>query len=541
MNEDIKNNQNADAVDLYTLIGDIVESAKKLKWIIVLLICVGALANYLRLTVFRTPLYTSSITFTVSTKVNYGDEDISYSYDYVKSSDTDRFSKIFPSLITSGAMVNDLQEDVGDEAKNADISVETVKNSNLMELSATSKDPDLSFNVINSVFEHLPEISKTVIGEARYNIIEPAQKPTSPSNTPSLRKGMLVGAAAGLFAAAVVVVIYAVTRKTVRRSSEIKELFNINCLSVVPQISIKKNSKSLEQQPDISNPNVSNVFREEFYSIALRLIKHYPSKDGGKIFMFTSTLPGEGKTLCAYNTAKALAENGKNVLLIDMDFYHPSVHRFFEDKSQLKCDVVDVLLGKYDEAYRVGKSSLYVLAKENPQDEGKKLLRLFNSNRLTSFLNGLKKDWDYIVLDTPACTLISESSSLSEQCDALVYVIRQDYAKQNQIADGIQSVSNYGTEIAGCIFNGMDSSSMSNRSYYRYGKYGRYGRYSRYGRYGRYGGYGRYSRYGRYGRYGGYGSADSYGARESENDYPAKKRIKDNHAEETETANTNGR
>lgn len=517
MNEDMKNNQNADGVDFYTLIGDIVKSAKKLKWIIVLLICVGALANYLRLTVLHTPLYTSSITFTVSTKVNYGEEDTSYSYNYSKSDDPDRFSKIFPSLVKSDAMAKDLQEDVGDEAANADISVETVENSNLMELAVTSKDPEVSFNVINSVFEHLPEISKTVIGEARYNIIEPAQKPSKPSNTPSLRNGMLIGAAAGLFAAAAVVVVYALTRKTVRRSSEIKDLFNVNCLSSVPEIRVKRSSDALRQQLDISNPNVSNTFREEFYSIALKLIKRFPSKDGGKIFMFTSTIPGEGKTLCAYNTAKALAENGKNVLLIDMDFYHPSVHRFFEDKSQLKGDVVDVLLGKYDEAYRVGKSSLYVLAKENPKDDGKRLLRLFNSNRLANFLSELKKDWDYIVLDTPPCTLISDSSSISEQCDGLVYVIRQDYAKQNQIADGIRGVSNYGAEIAGCIFNGADSDYTSSHSYYRYGKYGRYGRYGR------------------------YSSADSYGARESENDYPAKKHIKDNDAEETETANTNGR
>ena len=484
MNGNQTSTQNEGSIDLYVLICDIFRGAKKLKWILLLLICLGVSVNLLRLTVFRKPVYTSSVTFSVSTKVNYSEEDTSYSYNY-STTDPDRFSQIFPALISSDALKSDLIEDIGKSAASANISIDILKNSNLMELTVTSGDADLSYNVLNSAFTHLPEISKPVIGEAKYNVIQPAEKAVKPSNTPSLRNGALIGAAAGLVAGCAVVFVYSLTRKTIRKSSDINELFNLNCMSSVPKINIKRSSDPKKQRLDISNSNVGNAFREEFYSIALKLARNFSSDGGGKIFMFTSTISGEGKTLCAYNTAKALAENGKNVLLIDLDFYHPSVHRYIDDKSQLKGDVVDVLLGKYDEAYRVDDSRLYVLAKESPKDDNKRLLRLFNSNRLANFLCGLKKDWDYIILDTPPCTLISDSSSISEQCDGIIYVIRQDYAKQNQIADGIQSLTNYGTPIIGCIFNGVESSYTVNYNYY--GKYGRYGGYGKYGNYGKYG------------------------------------------------------
>lgn len=489
MNDNQTNTKNENTIDIFVLICDIFRGAKKLKWILILLIFLGAAANLLRLTVFYKPTYTSSVTFSVSTKASYSEEDTSYSYNY-NNTDPDRFSQIFPALINSDALKSDLLEDIGKKATATTISIDILKNSNLMELTVTSGDADLSYNVLNSAFTHLPEISKPVIGEARYNVIQPAEKATRPSNTPSLGLGAAKGAAAGFVAGFAIVFVYSITRKTIRKSSEIKELFNLKCMSSIPKISIKRSSDPKKQKLDIANPNVGNAFREEFYSIALKLARNFPSDDGGKIFMFTSTISGEGKTLCAYNTAKALAENGKNVLLIDLDFYHPSIHRYIDDKAQLKGDIVDVLLGKYDEAYRVGDSRLYVLAKENPKDDNKRLLRLFNSNRLANFLSGLKKDWDYIILDTPPCTLISDSSSISEQCDGILYVIRQDYAKRNQISDGVQSTTNYGTPIIGCIFNGVESSYSANYNYY--GKYGRYSGYGKYGNYGRYGAAGNY-------------------------------------------------
>ena len=70
--------------------------------------------------------------------------------------------------------------------------------------------------------------------------------------------------------------------------------------------------------------------------------------------------------------------------------------------------------------------------------------------------------------------------------DAIMLVIRQDYARREKIQDGVEMLSSSAATIIGCVINGEDIGSGSYGKY-DYGKYG-YGHYG-YGKYG-YGKYG---------------------------------------------------
>lgn len=66
--------------------------------------------------------------------------------------------------------------------------------------------------------------------------------------------------------------------------------------------------------------------------------------------------------------------------------------------------------------------------------------------------------------------------------DAVLYVVRCDFAKRSQVLDSMQALDNQHIKISGCVLNGVEGSSASHGYGYGYGKYG-YGKYG-YGRYG---------------------------------------------------------
>ena len=83
-----------------------------------------------------------------------------------------------------------------------------------------------------------------------------------------------------------------------------------------------------------------------------------------------------------------------------------------------------------------------------------------------------------MVVDTPPCTVVSDTTLLCHCADAVLYVVRSDYATRSQILDGVSVLHQAGAPLAGCVVNGV----KERRSHYGY-SYG-YGYGNKYG-YGR--------------------------------------------------------
>ncbi|MBP9988699.1 MAG: CpsD/CapB family tyrosine-protein kinase, partial [Ruminococcus sp.] len=208
-----------------------------------------------------------------------------------------------------------------------------------------------------------------------------------------------------------------------------------------------------------------------------------------KVIMVTSTAPGEGKTTVTANLALSLGSIGKKVLLIDGDIRNPNVEAIFdinrENKQEHKDDKNFFDIITYNDL------KLSILTFNVNQ---RKLWKIMRTEKLQEIINSLRDEYDYILIDTPPCGLISDASVISRASDTIVYVVQQDLVRISRIKSGISDLLAGGTKIAGCILNGtsVGTTGYGKHSYGGYG-YGRYGYgYRRYG-YGRYGyGYGRY-------------------------------------------------
>lgn len=451
-------------IDLRVLFCDLWKGLKKLWWVFLILCSLMAGMNYVQSAVRYAPMYESKISFTVSTQTGYDETNTSYGF-YYNQSTAEQMANLFPYILQSDVMQGLIKEELGTEFVNGNIIANAVPNSNLFTMKVTSSDATAAKQILEATMKHLPDVTKYVIGETKLNIIQPATTPEVSYNKPSYRRKVVKGFLVGVVVSCVILGIYALFRKTIRREEDFREVLNMKCLGVVPQVKFKAHKQKIDRSISILNDKTGRPFRESVRSLSLKLERRMKEK-GQKVILVTSTLPDEGKSTVAMNLAMNLAEKGKKVLLIDMDFRNPTLAKNL--KASFKtAGLEQIMAGTASPELGVQKLSQGIFFMGG-QKASKNVSNLLTKPILRKIIQKCREQMDYIILDAPPCGAISDAATISEVCDGILYVIRQDEAKQGQIIDGIQQVTSHGTPILGGVLNGVESS-LSGYGYHYYG------------------------------------------------------------------------
>ncbi len=486
-------NQNEDGLGsiLYT-ITDILKTAKN-HIVIFLLIMILFIGGYSGYTVYLTkPVYRSSATFSITPLISSDAKSGTsvYKFNYV-SSFAQQMSETFPYVVESENLRQAVEYDLG-RKMNARITADPVSKSNIVQVYFDSDSADDSYEVMKSFLKAFPHVSEYIIGDTRINVIYESKKPTEPYNKPSLLSSILIGAAAGLVASALIFYLWSLGIETIHDKNDITYKLNSRSISELPHVNIKRNSKNKSGLSKIAFTD--SVFIESARS-ARKRIQSLISKDD-KIIAITSTAKGEGKTVTAFALSKAFADNGHKTLLIDMDLLNRSLQGYLL-KSPDSCVGIS--------NYAVSDSSFESVIKHYKDNfdivfAGNKNVKYSNA-AFKKFFEEARGIYDYIIVDMPSCKLIPSAAAVADLCDDLLFVERCNYSTITDIKSALKYVLYSKARFIGFILNDYTSTS---------GAYGYYGRYGRYG-YSRYG----YRRYGYgYRRYGyGYGYHNKYSSK----------------------------
>ena len=468
------NGQDVEKLDIFALINDFLHSFKRMWIVVLLIIAIVAGAFYYRSASSYSPRYTAEATVSVEL-VNGGA--------YANSNTAEQMGLIFPYILTSGVLSDVISADLGMRSVPGSISAKSIKGTNLLTITVSSYDPQLAYKVLQSVLKNYPEVALYVVGQTVLTVVDDSGVPTDTGKTAvvrgSLKKGLLVGAAIG----AGLVILRAITLRTVRSESELRSLVNVPYLGTLPEC--KKKKRRTGSRTDINILYDSN--RGEYVD-AMRVIRTRLERSLGdkKVLMITSSVAGEGKSTVAANLAISMAQKGKRVILIDCDLRNPSVGRMFDLDGG--CPGLSSVLDGSVEL----DSALYEVLKEGEptglmlmpgSDKATRKIEFLSGDAMKKILDRLREKADYIILDTPPSAVLVDAMMLLKHVDGVVYVVMSDFARRRYILKGVEELISGGANIEGCILNGGGSSS---------GRYGYYGRYGKYGYYGHYG-YGHYA------------------------------------------------
>jgi len=237
----------------------------------------------------------------------------------------------------------------------------------------------------------------------------------------------------------------------------------------VPVIGYISHSVIKNDIPVIEKPGSS--LAESFRSLRTAL-KYFGKENQVVVIAVTSTISSEGKTFISINLAAITAMLSKRVLLIGLDLRKPRINKIFEiDDSpgmstflSANCNFEDVIKKtKIDNLFYAPSGPV----PPNPAE-------LIASEQMGEFMERVKKEFDYIIIDTPPVAIVTDTLLLAPYVDANLFIVRQRYSSRSTL-DVIEQLKNRGDlKNIAIVINDINLS-----GYYGYGM--RYGYTQGYG------------------------------------------------------------
>ncbi|MBQ2388914.1 MAG: CpsD/CapB family tyrosine-protein kinase [Clostridia bacterium] len=248
-----------------------------------------------------------------------------------------------------------------------------------------------------------------------------------------------------------------------------------------------KAPKRQRSKPLLLNEMSPFAVKEAYKAVRANINFAIGAKTGCKIFLFTSSVPAEGKTTTAVNLAIAFGQTNAKVLLIDADMRKSSIHRYLGIKNTL--GLSNVLSG-YTQLNEIIKKTPHgfdcMTAGPTPPNPAELLL----AQPCDDLLNTLSQFYDYIIIDTPPVAVVSDCLALVEKVDGVVIAIREYYSVHEQLEKAISALKFADAKILGFILNDSKGNGRTYKYRYRYSyRYNYKKGYSGYDYYDNYGDY----------------------------------------------------
>ncbi len=198
--------------------------------------------------------------------------------------------------------------------------------------------------------------------------------------------------------------------------------------------------------------------------------------DDVKVISITSCVPNEGKSMVSFNLAVSIAETGKKVLFIDADLRKSvligryKINKAIKGLTQYLSGVEELDSVKYTTNVENLDMILSGPVTPNPAE-------LLNNEKFTALVEITKKEYDYVVIDTPPIGQVIDPAIVAQQTDGVIFLVSQANVSYKYAQKQIEQLKRSGCRILGAVLNKVDPEGKG--SYYGgyYGKYykGKYG------------------------------------------------------------------
>ena len=280
-----------------------------------------------------------------------------------------------------------------------------------------------------------------------------------------------------------VIYLLELTKFKIEGRSDVEKLTSVPIVGDIPLTDEKQGAIAVFE-------NQNNLMSETFRNIRTNL--QFMLENDKKVILVTSTVSGEGKSFISANLAISLSLLGKKVVIVGLDIRKPGLNKVFNIPRK-EVGITQYLANPEKNLMDLVQLSdvsknLYILpggtVPPNPTE-------LLARDGLDKVIETLKKNFDYVILDTAPVGMVTDTLLIGRVADLSVYVCRADYTHKNEYTLINELAENNKLPNLCTVINGLDLKRRKYGYYYGYGKYGKYYGYGK--RYGYGYGYGEQS------------------------------------------------
>lgn len=301
--------------------------------------------------------------------------------------------------------------------------------------------------LVESVLQRLKEstLSLGVVQEGNFQVVEPA---VQASSLASRRWYIILGALVGgaLLTAGVIAGLHLLD-SSVHTVDTAERLLGLPVLSTVPAISGRKvadGTLALLHEP-------GEVTAESFRTLRSALTQLGP-KEGQQVVLFTSALPGEGKSLVAVNAAIAFAQQGLRTLLVEADLRRSShVGTLLEIRDNLP-GIGDHVAGQAPPVAPTPVPRLSLLAAGTRVAMPSELL---SSAEFANLVTWTKENFDRVVIDSAPVNVVSDTLNIVAYASVVCLVVHCGSTPRKVVLRAVELLRRAGAKPGGVVLNRM--------------------------------------------------------------------------------------
>lgn len=359
---------------------------------------------------------------------------------------------------------------------------------NMLELARLRRDVQINeqlYSTISTQFQETQLWEQTQYGSGRpidYGIV-PAY-PVAPNKVLHVLIGFLLGGVLGIG--------FVFTKESLNnRLDGTEKLRRVGypLLAVIPNFNdyLKKNYAAKDfvslQDKKVSTSWITLIdtispISEAFRRLHNNIVFSNPDKKYQTILV-TSSRKGEGKTTTCINLAVSLAESGKKVVIVDTDLRRPNIHRLVGEKREP--GIAEIFYHDKPLTSAIKKSvapGVHVIT------SGKSIpnpAALLQSEKMMEFMNELKKNFDYIIVDTPPFGVITDAASMIQRiADGVILVARFNDTKTNELNHAADNLNKINAHVIGTVMTAFKHKESTDYYYYSSYTYDSYQAYEEY-------------------------------------------------------------
>ncbi|HEX6851527.1 MAG TPA: polysaccharide biosynthesis tyrosine autokinase [Candidatus Polarisedimenticolaceae bacterium] len=294
------------------------------------------------------------------------------------------------------------------------------------------------YDVVAETLNRLSVGSQLIAMNNNVSILDRATAPRYPVR-PRKLLSLGIGGLIGLLLGVAVVLFLDYLDNTVRTPDDIEQYFGLGVLGIIPKYRDKD----------------AVAVREAFQSLRTSIL--FSSKNREKrLLLLTSAGPQEGKSSTVAAMARAFAASGDRVVVVDCDLRRPTQHQHMGIPREP--GLTNYLLDGKDGDYApylqsTGLDSLRVLTcgpiPPNPPD-------LVGSVRFRELMSALKRDFDWVLIDSPPVSTLADSVVLASIADMVAIVIKHNQNDRDLIRRSLNRLRDIPVEVMGAVLNSVD-------------------------------------------------------------------------------------
>lgn len=317
-------------------------------------------------------------------------------------------------------------------------------------------------------------------------VIEPATYNGIPIS-PNKRKLMLVSVTTSFVVGICLSLILHSFDSSIKTVDQAESILNMPCLTAVPESRLRKNNKGKPPIKEkgggtsgskLTREEITPAVRESFRTLLVSL-SLLGKKEEGRICLFTSAVPAEGKTFCSFYCAAHLAGQGARTLLVDADLRKPYLHQMVT-KGVMGAGVSEVLSEQRSAEEVIQSTSIDNLFFVSAGTRSPNPPKLLVNDSFERLVETYKAKFDYIILDTAPINAVADTLLMVKHAQRVCLITRCGSTARRATIRAIEFLRQAGKEPSGVVLNRFrDRRGLY--YYYHYSYHKSYGRENTYG------------------------------------------------------------